>query len=167
MARSLGQVMSTMVVQERHLWLNLVQMSDANKVRFLDTPISQAGLFSYTIEDFAQQFSAVQKQTETIKHNLLRRKSTQPPGARPPPRRCRGCPPAASTPAPPPATSKEATPQPGRRTGHRRLVQPDTGYPEMVEIALRGTQTSAPPPPGECDFADLADFADRRLLTSG
>ncbi|KAL0152919.1 hypothetical protein M9458_051748 [Cirrhinus mrigala] len=44
-ARSLGQVMSTMVVQERQLWLNLAQMSDADKVRFLNAPISQAGLF--------------------------------------------------------------------------------------------------------------------------
>ncbi|KAL0158577.1 hypothetical protein M9458_046653, partial [Cirrhinus mrigala] len=71
-ARSLGQVMSTMVVQERHLWLNLPQMSDADKVRFLDAPISQAGLFSDTVEDFALQFSAVQKQTEAIKHILPR-----------------------------------------------------------------------------------------------
>ncbi|KAI2646619.1 Methionine--tRNA ligase, cytoplasmic [Labeo rohita] len=30
MAQSLGQVMSTMVFQERHLWLILVQMSDAD-----------------------------------------------------------------------------------------------------------------------------------------
>ncbi|KAL0188924.1 hypothetical protein M9458_016023, partial [Cirrhinus mrigala] len=58
-ARSLGRVTSTMVVQERHLWLNLAQMSDTNKVRFLDAPISQAGLFGNT-------FLAVQKQTEAI-----------------------------------------------------------------------------------------------------
>ncbi|KAL0187926.1 hypothetical protein M9458_015025, partial [Cirrhinus mrigala] len=48
MARALGQVMSTMVVQERHLWLNLAQMSDVDKVRFLDAPVSQVGLFSDT-----------------------------------------------------------------------------------------------------------------------
>ncbi|KAI2653984.1 Phosphatidylinositol 4-kinase pik1 [Labeo rohita] len=39
-AWSFGQVMSTVVVQEHHLWLNLAQMSDADKVRFLDAPIS-------------------------------------------------------------------------------------------------------------------------------
>ncbi|KAL0195456.1 hypothetical protein M9458_009028, partial [Cirrhinus mrigala] len=65
------KVMSTMVVQERHLWLNLAQMCDADKVRFLDAPISQAGLFGDT-------FSAVQKQTEAIKHILPRRESTKP-----------------------------------------------------------------------------------------
>ncbi|KAL0168619.1 hypothetical protein M9458_036841, partial [Cirrhinus mrigala] len=37
MARSLGQVMSTMVVQE----LNLAQMADVNKACFLDAPVSQ------------------------------------------------------------------------------------------------------------------------------
>ncbi|KAI2662325.1 Dihydroxy-acid dehydratase [Labeo rohita] len=78
-AWSLGQVMSTMVVQEHHLLLNLAQMSDADKVRFLDTPISQAGLFSDTFEDFAQQFSAVQKQAEAIKHIWPRHESTKPP----------------------------------------------------------------------------------------
>ncbi|KAI2654607.1 ORF V: Enzymatic polyprotein [Labeo rohita] len=41
-AQALGRAMSTMVVQERHLWLNLAEMRDAEKVRFLDAPISQA-----------------------------------------------------------------------------------------------------------------------------
>ncbi len=58
-ARALGKAMSTMVVQERHLWLNLAEMKDADKARFLDAPISQAGLFGDTVEGFAQQFSAV------------------------------------------------------------------------------------------------------------
>ncbi|KAL0155801.1 hypothetical protein M9458_050064, partial [Cirrhinus mrigala] len=113
-ARSLGQVMSTMVVQERHLWLNLAQMSDADKVRFLDAPISQAGLFGDT-------FSAVQKQTEAIKHILPRRESTKPSGACPPSARRRGRPPvAAKTPAPPPATtSSEISPLPRRRAGRK------------------------------------------------
>ncbi len=56
-ARSLGKVMSTMVVQERHLWRNLAEMKDVNKARFLDAPNSRAGLFGDTVEGFAQQFS--------------------------------------------------------------------------------------------------------------
>ncbi|KAI2659532.1 ORF V: Enzymatic polyprotein [Labeo rohita] len=56
-AQALGRAMSTMVVQERHLWLNLAEMRDAEKARFLDAPISQAGLFGETVEEFAQQFS--------------------------------------------------------------------------------------------------------------
>ncbi|KAI2652818.1 ORF V: Enzymatic polyprotein [Labeo rohita] len=94
MARSLGQVMSTIVVQERHLWLTLAQMADVDKSRFLDAPISQGGLFGDTVEDFAQQFSAVQKQTEAIKHILPRRNiPTMSAGPQPPPARRRGCPP--------------------------------------------------------------------------
>ncbi len=71
-ARSLGKAMSTMVVQERHPWLNLAEMKDVDKARFLDAPISQAGLFSDTVEGFAQQFSAVQLQSEAIQHILPR-----------------------------------------------------------------------------------------------
>ncbi len=60
-ARPLRKAMSTLVVQEHHLWLSLAEMSDVNKVHFLDTPISQAGLFGDTVEDYAQEFSAVQR----------------------------------------------------------------------------------------------------------
>ncbi len=58
-ARSLWKAMSTMVVQECHLWLNLAEMKDVDKARFLDAPISQAGLFGDTVEGFAQQFSVL------------------------------------------------------------------------------------------------------------
>ncbi len=44
-ARALGQTMSTLLVQERHLWLTLADMRESDKHRFLDSPISQAGLF--------------------------------------------------------------------------------------------------------------------------
>ncbi len=115
-ARSLGKAMSTMVVQERHLWLNLAEMKDVDKARFLDAPISQAGLFSDTIEGFAQQFSAVQQQTEAIQHILPWRDapSTAAPGARPQSARRRGRPPASSRAAPPQA---ESTPTPASQPG--------------------------------------------------
>ncbi len=35
--RALGQTMSTLVVQERHLWLTLADMREADKHRFLDS----------------------------------------------------------------------------------------------------------------------------------
>ncbi len=58
-ARTLGQTMSTLVVQERHLWLTLVDMRESDKHRFLDSPISQADLFGEAVEDFAQQFNRI------------------------------------------------------------------------------------------------------------
>ncbi len=104
-ARSLGKAMSTMVVQKRHLWLNLAEMQEVDKARFLDAPISQGGLFGDTVEGFAQQFSAVKQQTEAIQHILPRcdAPSTAAPGARPQAARRRGCPSASSRAAPPQA----------------------------------------------------------------
>ncbi len=92
-AQSLGRAMSTLVVQERHLWLCLTDMKE--KVQFLNAPVSQTGLFSDAVESCAQQFSAAQKQTEAIKHIMRWRK-----------------PAVASTPA--------AAPQPARRHGRPR-----------------------------------------------
>lgn len=56
---ALSQAMSTIVVQECHLWLNLAEMREVDKVCFLNAPISQVGLFGDSVNDFAQQFSAV------------------------------------------------------------------------------------------------------------
>ncbi|KAL0150812.1 hypothetical protein M9458_053894 [Cirrhinus mrigala] len=82
------------------------------------------GLFSDNVENFAQQFLAVQKRTEVIKHILPRRDPTKPSCARPSSARHRGCPPVTSTPARPTETLKEGTPQQGRRSGHKRVAQP-------------------------------------------
>ncbi|RXN17457.1 guanylate cyclase 2G-like protein [Labeo rohita] len=68
-ARSLGQVMSTLVVQEHHLWLNLAQMADVEKTRFLNAPVSQATL-SRTLLSSSQQ-----------SRSRLRRSVTSCPGA--------------------------------------------------------------------------------------
>ncbi len=154
--RSLGKAMSTMVV---HLWLNLVEMKDVDKARFLDTPISQAGLFGDTVEGFAQQFSAVQQQTGDPAP-LPRRDapSTAAPGPglslpvaegallrppellRPRPNRYLGrrVEPLAGERRPP--RPSQAPSRPGsRRSG------PDAGNPEMLEFALsQETARTAP-----------------------
>ncbi len=128
-ARALGQTMSTLVVQERHLWLTLADMRESDKHRFLDSPISQAGLFGEAVEDFAQQFSAAQKQTEAFRHILPRRSaavSTPPPAAAPPSAHRRGRPPAASTSAPARPQQQPAL-RPQRGAGRRRPAQPAYG----------------------------------------
>ncbi|KAI2645877.1 Tyrosine recombinase slr0733 [Labeo rohita] len=161
-ARSLGQVMSTLVVQERHLWLNLAQMADVEKARFLDAPVSQAGLFGDTIEDFAQQFSAVQKQTEAIRGprvpslSLLVAEGAplRPPRSKPNLLRLRLRPMMRASPLDVVAAAGErrrpllrSPPKHPRPAGPRGA--PDTGSLEMMEAALRGTTTSAPPLPVE------------------
>ncbi|KAL0195214.1 hypothetical protein M9458_008786, partial [Cirrhinus mrigala] len=94
-----------------------------------------------------------------IKYILPQRESTKPSGARPPSARRRGRPPAAAkTPALPPATtSSEVSPLPRCRAGRKGAAPtpgslrsgPDSDDPEMEEIALPGTSTSAPPLPGK------------------
>ncbi len=98
-------------------------MQELRTVHFLDAPISQGGLFGDTVEGFAQQFSAVQQQTEAIQHILPRRNapSSAAPGARPQSARRRGRPPASSKAAPPQA---ESTHGPVRRASHRRAAPP-------------------------------------------
>ncbi len=115
--------MSSMVVQERQLWLNLAEMKDVDKARLLDAPISQAGLFGDTVEGFAQLFSAVKQQTEAIQYILPQSDapSTAAPGARPQSARHRGHPPASSRAAPSQAVS---TPKPARRASRRRVAPP-------------------------------------------
>ncbi len=154
-----------MVVQERHLWLNLAEMKDVDKARFLDVPISQGGLFGDTVEGFAQQFSAVQQQTKAIQHILPRRDapSTAAPGARPQSARHRGCPPASSRAAPPQAESthrlvrrasrRRAAPpasQPGPKSSRKSTKRPWRGQPGDVGVcSFSGDgENSATPSPG-------------------
>ncbi len=152
-ARSLGKAMSTMVVQERHLWLNLAEMKDVDKARFLDAPISQGGLFGDTVEGFAQQFSAVQQQTEAIQHILPRRDapSTAAPGARPQSARRRGRPPASSRAAPPQA---ESTHRPVRRASRRRAAPPaPQPGPKSSRKSTKRPWRGQPGDVGVCSFS--------------
>lgn len=63
------------MVQECHIWLNLAEMWDAEKVCFLYAH-SQGSLFGNTV---SQQLSPVKKQIEVIKHILSRHGSTSRP----------------------------------------------------------------------------------------
>ncbi len=166
-ARSLGKAMSTMVVQERHLWLDLAKMKDVDKARFLDAPISQAGLFGGTVEGFAQQFSAVQKQTEAIQHILPQRDAPAATAALGPGLRLLVAvdallrPPELLRPVlkrqlgrrVEPLAGVRRPPRPIRapsRPGNRRSG-PDVGNPEMLEFALsqETTRTASLLPPVE------------------
>ncbi len=138
-ARALGQTMSTLVVQERHLWLTLADMRESDKHRFLDSPISQAGLFGEAMEDFAQQFFAAQKQTEAFRHPAPAVRcclKAPPPAAAPPPARRRRRPPAASTSAPArPQQQPSQWPQHG--AGRREAARPASAPAKPVKCQGR------------------------------
>lgn len=77
-ARALSQTISTLRVQECHFCLNLAEMWDADKVRFLSAPISQDGLFGDTVEDFVQQSKSRQRPSDTSCPGVI----LLPPGRR-------------------------------------------------------------------------------------
>ncbi len=184
-ARSLDHAMSTMVVQERHLWLCLADMKEVDKARFLNAPVSQTGLFGDAVENFAQQFSAAQKQTEAIRHILPRRAaaaSTRPPAAVPRSTRRRGRPPAAA-PAPvqqtqqPPAKQRRgagrraAAPPvqaPAKPGGKRRSKRPWDGRPRDGDVCSSGDgERTTPSPGGGPGGESFVSFSATGLTVSG
>ena len=128
-ARAVGRAMSTMVVQERHLWLCLADMRDTDKIRFLNAPVSQTGLFGDAVQNFAQQFSAAQKQTEAISHIMPRRSAaaSTPPPAAPQPARRRGRPSASAS---APASQQQPPPKRRRGAGRKPAVPPVQAAPK-------------------------------------
>ncbi len=158
-AQSLGRAMSTLVVQERHLWLCLADMKEQEKVQFLNAPVSQTGLFGDALESFAQQFSAAQKQTEAIKHIMRRRKpAASTPAAAPQPARRRGRPSAAAPAPAQPSTRQrrgagcrqDAQPvqAPAKPGGKRRCKRPWDGRPRDGGHCSSGDGDRTTPSPG-------------------
>ncbi len=142
--------MSTLVVQERHLWLTLADMRESDKHRFLDSPISQAGLFGEAVEDFAHQFSAAQKQTEASAAV-----SSPLPAAAPPSARRRGRPPAASTSAPARPQQQQPSQRPQRGAGRRKAAQPASAPAKPVKRqGRRRPWDGRPGASGSCSSGD-------------
>ncbi|KAI2653814.1 ORF V: Enzymatic polyprotein [Labeo rohita] len=156
-ARSLGQVMSTIVVQERHLWLTLAQMADVDKSRFLDAPISQGGLSatpSRTSPSSSRRFKSRRRRLNTSCPAATFQPCPQGPNLRL----------LVAEGAPPRLPNNQLRPllrymtpdwQPDvelavgeRRRPHLRSV-PDAGNPEVERIALWGRTTSTSPLPVE------------------
>ncbi len=67
MAQAIGRSMASLVVLERHLWLTLTEIKDADKVPFLDAPVSPTGLFGPAVEGFAEHFTEAQKSSQAMR----------------------------------------------------------------------------------------------------
>ncbi len=68
--------MASLVVLERHLLLNLTEIKDADKIPFLDSPVSPTGLFGPAVESFAERFTATEKTSQEMRHFLPKRSSS-------------------------------------------------------------------------------------------
>ncbi len=140
--------MSTMVVQERHLCLNLAEMKDVDKARFLDAPISQAGLFGRHRRGLCPAVLSSHTCPGVMHHPPL------PPGpdlSLPVAVGALLRPPELLRPRPNRYLGRRVEPLTGEpsRPGSRRSG-PDAGNPEMLEFALsrETARTGTAPSPG-------------------
>ncbi len=85
-AQVIGRAMGFMVVQQRHLWLTLADLRDADRKVLLNAPITPSALFGDAVESIIEQFSDVSQ--------FMPRRLFQPPSrsrsssvTRPPQRR--------------------------------------------------------------------------------
>ncbi|KAF4101537.1 hypothetical protein G5714_017969 [Onychostoma macrolepis] len=53
-AQAIGKTMASLIVMEQHLWLNLTEIRDTEKMAFFDSPVSPKGLFGPAVDGFAE-----------------------------------------------------------------------------------------------------------------
>ncbi len=65
--------MAGSVAAERHLWLNLTEIREKEKVFLLDAPISQSGLFGEAVGSVVENFCSAKTQSAALKQFMPRR----------------------------------------------------------------------------------------------
>ncbi len=71
--RAVGRSMAGSVAAEHHLWLNLTEILEKEKVFLLDAPISQSGLFGEAVSSVVEKFRSAKTQSAALKQFMLRR----------------------------------------------------------------------------------------------
>lgn len=82
-AQAISKAMTNLVVLECHLWLNLTEIRDAEKMAFLDSPVSPKGLFGPAMDGFTEHFTEAQKTLQVLRHFLPKRPSSAAVSSRP------------------------------------------------------------------------------------
>ncbi len=72
-ARAVGRSMAASVAAERHLWLNLTEIREREKVFLMDAPISQSGLFWEAVSAVVDKFRSAKTQSAALKQFMPRR----------------------------------------------------------------------------------------------
>ncbi len=72
-ARAVGRSMAGSVAAERHLWLNLTEIREKEKVFLLDAPISQSGLFGEVVSSAVEKFRSAKTQSAALKQFMPKR----------------------------------------------------------------------------------------------
>ncbi len=116
-AKAIGRLMSSLIVLECHLWLTIMEMKEAVKVPFLDTPVSSGSLFGPAVEGFAECYTEAQKTSQAMRHFLPKCTSSSSATSRPRPA------PTQQT-AKPMSTALEPRPAEGHRAHARHDATP-------------------------------------------
>ncbi len=72
-ARAVGRSMAALVAAECHLWLNLTEIREREKVFLMDAPISQSGLFGEAVSAVVDKFRSAKTQSAALKQFMPRR----------------------------------------------------------------------------------------------
>ncbi len=139
-AQAIGRSMASLVVLERHLWLTLTETKDADRVSFLDAPISPSGLFGPAVKGFTERFTEAQKASQAMRHFLPKRSS--PAAAQSRPRTAPTQQPAKPAPAvfaPQPARTQQ--PQGRSRSARRHAGRGLAGHPRSVRVGYGDNKT--------------------------
>ncbi len=123
-AQAICRSMASLVVLERHMWLNLMEIKEADKVPFLDSLVSPTGLFGLAHEDIAESFTAAQKSSLAMRHFLPKHSSSVAASSRP-----KMAPTQQLEKPAPPAAQLAAKPEPRHRS-HSARPQP---FPKCQE----------------------------------
>ncbi len=111
-AQAIGRSMSSLIVLDHHLWLTMTEMKEADKVPFLDTPVSSGSLFGPAVEGFAERSTESQKSSQAMRHFLPKHTSSSSASSRPRPAPTQQI-------AKPTTTALEPQPPEGRRDRER------------------------------------------------
>ncbi len=72
-ARAVGRSMAASMAAERHLWLNLTEIREKEKVFLMNAPISQSGLFGEAVSAVVDKFRSAKTQSAALKQFMPRR----------------------------------------------------------------------------------------------
>ncbi len=72
-AHTVGRSMAGSVAAECHLWLNLTEIREKEKVFLLDAPISQSGLFGEAVSSMVEKFRSTKTQSAAGEQSLPRK----------------------------------------------------------------------------------------------
>ena len=128
-AQAMGRCMASATVAERHLWLTLTEMADAERNAFLDAPLSSAGLFGSSLSELVERFSEAQKASQAFKHFLPKRPSSAAGREKQAPR--------SSQPQPPPSAAPSQRQQRSSRPRSRSTSRRPTHRGPRPRVVLK------------------------------